>query len=257
MTADLFRSPARLGLSTRSCLVVVLLAASAGGCAGGDLGRARESVFNDDMHRWMGAEVTGSIGQRASDFQLTDNERTLRDLAYAFVEPPHSRPAWRNVFGDYEPIASPWRRPPRFDRTLYGRQLIDEPHRSYASRYAQVMEDARDDLTRLGPFVSVVARVADLDQKRNASMAYIADLSPRERADALARMKENALIVQWTQLCMQERIASYRWALERLVVQGPDPMAAEVDRFITELSARVASAFGATPVVAQVLTVKG
>jgi hypothetical protein len=70
-------------------------------------------------------------------------------------------------------------------------------------------------------------------------------------------MRENALIVQWAHICMQQRIASYRWALERLVIQGPDPMAAEVDRFVTELSARVAAAFGATPVVAQVLTVKG
>ena len=55
------------------------------------------------MHRWIGGEATGSVGLHASQFQLTDNERLLRDLAYPLIEPPHSRPAWKSVFGDYKP----------------------------------------------------------------------------------------------------------------------------------------------------------
>jgi hypothetical protein len=261
MPVDRHWSLARLRFPTSSFSIVVLGLLTAtlglGGCATGDFGRTRDSALNDDMHRWVGAEATGSIGRRASDFQLTDSERTLRDLAYFFIEPPHSRPYWKGVFGDYEPIAAPWRQPPRFDRTAYGRQLIDEPHRSHASRYAQLDDDVRNDITRLDPFFATVARVADLDQKRSASLKYVTDLSSRERADALARMKENALIVQWVDLCLQQRIASYRWALEWLVIHAPDAMAAEVDRVIANLSARSASALGATPVVSQVLTVKG
>jgi hypothetical protein len=53
------------------------------------------------MHRWLGAEATASVGLKASQFQLTENERQLRDLAYPLIEPPHSRPAWKSVFGDY------------------------------------------------------------------------------------------------------------------------------------------------------------
>ncbi|MBR1222630.1 hypothetical protein JQ557_31845 [Bradyrhizobium sp. U87765 SZCCT0131] len=235
----------------------LVLAASLGGCASGDFGRTRDSALNDDMHRWVGAEATSSIGRRPSDFQLTDYERTLRDQAYAFIEPPHSRPYWKGVFGDYDPIPAPWHRKARFDPTIYGRQLIDEPHRSHASRYAQLIEDVRNDLTRLDPFFTTSARVADFDQKRGASLRYIGNLEPRERADALARMKENALIVQWVGICLQQRIASYRWALERLVIHAPDGLAAEADRLITELAARAGAGIGATPVVGQVLTVKG
>ncbi len=260
MPADRRRSAAKLRflISSLSGLGLVLLTAGLGGCASGDFGRPRDSVFNDDMHRWVGQEATGSIGRRSSDFQLTDYERTLRDRAYFYIEPPHARPAWKSVFGDYEPIPAPWRqKAPRFDRTAYGRLLIDEPHRSHASRYAQLIEDVRNDITQLDPFFSTAARVADLDQKRSASLQYISDLEPRERADALARMKENALIVQWVGLCLQQRIASYRWALERLVVHAPDGMAAEVDRLIADLAARTAASLGATPVVGQVLTVKG
>ena len=77
-------------------------------------------------------------------------------------------------------------------------------------------------------------RVIDLDRKRNASIKQISELSPRERADAVARMEENTLIVQWVQQCLEQRISSYRWALERLVIQAPDNIAADADRLIGE-----------------------
>jgi hypothetical protein len=211
------------------------------GCSGADFGRTREDFRNDDMHRWLGLEATGSVGLKPSQFQLSDGERQLRDQAYPVIEPPHSRPAWKAVFGDYQVIASPWRQKVVFDRTAYGRALIDEPHRSDASRYSQLIDDLRDDITRFEPFYSTAARVLDLDRKRNASLAHVSQLSPRERADAVARMEENTLIVQWVQQCQERRISSYRWALERLVVQGPDNMAAEADRLINEFASLAAN----------------
>lgn len=211
------------------------------GCSGGDFGRTREDFRNDDMHRWLGGEATGSVGMKASQFQLTDGERQLRDQAYPVIEPPHSRPAWKAVFGDYQVVASPWRQKVVFDRTAYGRALIDEPHRSDASRYSQLIDDVRDDITRFEPFYATASRVLDLDRKRSASLDHVSQLSPRERADAVARMQENTLIVQWVQQCQERRISSYRWALERLVVHAPDGMAAEADRLLNELAAMAAN----------------
>jgi hypothetical protein len=229
-----------------------------GGCSGGDFGRTRQDFRNDDMHRWIGAEATSSIGLRPSQFQLTDNERLLRDLAYPLIEPPRSRPAWKSVFGDYQPLPSPWRQAPVFDRTAYGRQLIDEPHRSHSSRYAQLIEDVRDDITRFEPFFAGAGRVLDLDKQRNASLALISELSPRERADAIARMQENTLIVQWVQQCLERRISSYRWALERLVIHAPHNMAADADRLIGELAAQTANPpVAAQPVIGRPLSVRG
>jgi hypothetical protein len=151
------------------------------------------------------------------------------------------------VFGDYQPLPSPWRQRVVFDRTAYGRLLIDEPHRSHASRYAQLIDDVRDDLTRFEPFYTTAVRVTDLDRKRNVGLANVSELSPRERADAIARIQENSLIVQWVQQCLEQRVSSYRWALERLVIQAPDNMAAEADRLIVELAAQAAH----PPVVVQ------
>jgi hypothetical protein len=239
-------------------VILLLVGAALGGCSGGDFGRTRQDFRNDDMHRWLGAEATGSIGLRASQFQLTDNERQLRDLAYPLIEPPHSRPAWKSVFGDYTAIAAPWRQKVVFDRTAYGRTLIDEPHRSHSSRYAQLMEDVRNDITRFEPFFAAAVRVIELDRKRNASLKLISELSAAERSDTVARMEENTLIVQWVQQCLERRIASYRWALERLVIHGPDNIAADADRLIGELAAQTANPpVAAQPVIGHAVSVRG
>ena len=237
-------------------LAILLIGSLLGGCSGGDFFRTRADMLSDDMHRWMGKEATGSVGMKASQFQLTDNERLLRDLAYPLVEPPLSRPAWKSVWGDYKPLPSPWRQNVTFDRTMYGRNLIDEPHRSHTSRYSVLIDDVRNDITRFEPFYTTAARVIELDRRRNASLKLVSELSPRENADALARMEENALIVQWVQQCLERRISSYRWALERLVIQAPDSIAADADRLIKELAALAANP-PVQPMAGAAVTVKG
>jgi len=57
-------------------------------------------------------------------------------------------------------------------------------------------------------------------------------------------MEENALIVQWVQQSLERRISSYRWALERLVIQAPDAVAADADRLSGELAAQTAQSAG-------------
>jgi hypothetical protein len=253
-------NPIRCSSSVSSSILALALGGLVlGGCSGGDFGRTRADFRNDDMHRWIGGEATASVGVPASQFQLTDNERQLRDLAYPLIEPPHSRPAWRAVFGEYLPNASPpWRQSIAFDRTAYGRALIDEPHRSHASRYSQLIDDVRDDITRFEQFYAAAIRVMDLDRKRNATLPHISELSPRERADAVARMQENSLILQWVQQCLEQRVSSYHWALERLVLQAPDNMAADADRLIGELAAQTANPpVAVRPVIEKPVTTRG
>jgi hypothetical protein len=116
----------------------------------------------------------------------------------------------------------------------------------------------RDDVTRFEPFFASAIKVLELDRKRNASLAHVSELSPRERDDAIARMQENTLIVQWVQQCLERRVSSYRWALERLVIQAPDGMAADADRLIGELAAQTANPpVAAAPVIGRALSTRG
>ena len=145
-----------------------------------------------------------------------------------------------------------------FDRTTYGRALIDEPHRSHTSRYQQLIEDVRNDITRFEPFFASAARVVELDRKRSAGLKMVSELSPRERDDAVARMRENTLTVQWVQQCLERRVSSYRWALERLVIHAPDNIASDADRLIGELAAQTANPPVATqPVIGHALSARG
>lgn len=222
----------------------IVLFTTLAGCAGGDFGRTRNNAVTDDMHRWVGVEATGSVGLKSSEFQLTDIERQLRDQAYPLIEPPHSRPLWKSVFGDYKPIESPWRQNVVFDRSAYGKLLIDEPHRSHTSRYAVLMDDVRNDILRFESFYGTAMRVVELDRKRAASLKLVTAPEPKERGDANARMDENALIVQWVEQCLQRRVSSYKWALERLVIHAPDNTAASADMLINELASQANAAAG-------------
>ena len=91
-----------------------------------------------------------------------------------------------------------------------------------------------------------------MDSKRNQSRAIVSSLSPRENDDAKARTAENAMVIKWVQHCLKQRASSYRWALERLVLQAPDPMVADADRLIALLESQaaphVAGASGGTVV---------
>jgi len=64
--------------------------------------------------------------------------------------------------------------------------------------------------------------------------------------------------VQWVQQCLERRISSYRWALERLAIQAPDNMAADADRLIGELAAQTANPpVSAQPVIEHRLSSRG
>jgi hypothetical protein len=211
-----------------------------GGCAlNGDFGRVRDSLQSDNMHAWVGREAVGSIGGQPSKFPLTDNERRLRDLAYALIQPPYDRNRWDSVFAE-NGLEGPHGIAP-FDDTAYWTHL-DAPHRrSEASSYAQIVGDARNDVVRIEPFFAAAARVIDVDRRRAQSLEHIAGssgLSEADIADALSRNNENTAIVEWVCRSLRERTAGYRYALERLVVSTPSSNAVETERSLTLLTTR-------------------
>ena len=213
-------------------LIAVLLA----GCAEGDFGRIKSSFVTDDIHSWVGATAAASAGIPPSRYGLTDEERELRDLAYPLIEAPFDRHRWYSILGEYGLNGI---RAMPFDRTAYARVLMTRGTRSPASRYELLLDDIRSDMVRIGPFFRTAARVSDLDTKRAQSLPYIPDLSEKERANAFSRMAENQLAVAWVQHSLHQRVDAYRFALGRLVVQYPSPMAVEVERTLNRLQLEI------------------
>ena len=109
-----------------------------------------------------------------------------------------------------------------------------------AGDLARLMDDINDDTTRLSSFYETAVRVLDMDEKRKKSLGFVAYAGPGERGDALARIKENASVVALVDASLAQRVASYRFALERLVIATPSSQAVEVERALTRLKAQVA-----------------
>jgi len=198
------------------------------------------------MHSWVGTEAVGSIGVPTSRYDLTDNERELRDLAYPLIEPPFNRQRWDSLLGEYGAtriLQTPWT---QSDQTAYSRELMAKPYRSATSRYERLIEDIRNDIARIGPFFRTAARVADMDGKRQQSLAYISNLDEAERGNALSRITENRLVIDWVHRSLIDRAATYRYALERLVAAYPSPKAIDAERAYNQLQMLV----GENPVVA-------
>lgn len=208
------------------------------GCAGGDFGEINPIFVRDDMHDWLSLDAIAGRPTLPSNFELTDDERALRDLSYPLIEWPYNRQQWYSAFGEYGEIGADHR--VGFDRTAYANHLMSSSYRSPSARYSQLNDDIRNDVTRLPQFFETVARVLDIDQKRQKSLAYISDASPMERTDARRRIRENALLVSLVRTKLAERATAYRYALERLVIATPSQQAVDVERSLNQLQAQIA-----------------
>jgi hypothetical protein len=228
------------GLACRIFLLVGLQASVTGCALNGDFDRVRPELRSDDMHAWVGSAARKPFGVPPSIYPLTDEERQLRDYAYQLIEPPYERNRWYSVLNEYglsRKFQPDWY---LFDATAYSVLLMRKPYRSATARYATLDDDIRNDVTRLDPFFILARRVIDTDRKRQATQATIGIAEPAP-GSAQARVAENLLIVAWVQQALADRVTSYRFALEQLVVATPTPMATEVERSLVLLAQRIAA----------------
>jgi hypothetical protein len=212
------------------------------GCTSiGDFGRLQSPLVSDDIHAWVGQEAAAHAGAPVSVNSLTDDERTLRDLAFPLIEPSYDRVRWDAVVYEYGQKRAFRRDLWTFDTAAYYAHLMGEFHRSSIARYNQLIDDMRNDIVRIEPFFQTARRVADIDQRREKSIQIVVDLTPPERISALARVGENSLTIAWVHHSLTERCAGYRFALEHLTVAEPAPVAAEAERVLTQLQQQIAA----------------
>ena len=155
-------------------------------------------------------------------------------MAYPLIQPPYDRKLWtatRRI------RTQGWHAGgPSTHRLL---SHLDVAHRrSEVSSYAQIVGDARNDVVRIEPFFAIAARVIDVDRRRAQGLDYVAGssgVSEAEAGNALSRNNENTAIVEWVCRSLKERAASYRYALERIVISTPSSNAIEAERSLTLL----------------------
>jgi hypothetical protein len=216
-------------------------------CAGRDFGGpphwlVPDETYNYDVRPSL-TDLTGSIGARGLEF--TDDERLLRELAAPLTEPGYDRHQWDTAAGEDGVIESG--RIGVYDRTAYAGILLSSRYRSPSARYAQLIDDIRNDSTRMPQFFETAWRVRDIDRKREKSFPFLSNLSSAERELALRRMHENLAITRLVQDSLARRASSYSFALERLVLMTPSPQAVDVEHALNQLKAQIAQYRSGTP----------
>jgi hypothetical protein len=222
-------------------ILALSLAALTFGCARiGDFERPNASVFHDDLLPVAGAYAAQRRGEPVSPASFTDDERTLRDLAYGIIAPPITRQQWLLTLTDLRTSRVVANNEPPFDVEKYASVLIGTPYRSATARYSRLVDDIRADCLRVGPFFSVAKRVVDMDTARERSLVAVTRLVTEEREFAMARVAENRMLIGWVYRRFGERMKGYRFALERLFLSQPAPAAVDAERALKGCEERLA-----------------
>lgn len=223
----------------------LLAAAAAGlalaGCAqSGDFGRGKRTALNDEVLPAIGAEIARQREEPVSDFPLNDEEREMRDAAWGLIIPNPQA-------GEVERMKAELRRTrilspaaAQLRREAYFEGLISTRYSSSRARYAKLAGDIEADRARIGPFFARAQRVAELDRIRLASLSYVATTAA-EQANAKARVAENGGFINWVHESLRSRAASYRYALERLVLETPGQEAVMAERSLKAFEADIAT----------------
>ena len=198
------------------------------------------SFFHEEILPVAGAYAAQHRGEPVSGAPLTDDERMLRDLAYAIIAPPVTKQKWFVTITDLRQSRMLPNNDPPFDVEKYASTLLDTPYRSATARYSRLIDDLRADSLRVTPFFTVAKRVVDMDTARERSLGGVARLTPEERETAMARIAENRMLIGWVYRRLGERSHGYKYALERLFVKTPAPAAVDAERALRAFDERLA-----------------
>jgi hypothetical protein len=217
----------------KSFLGVIMVAL--GGCLAscspsGDFGRPQPSVWNEVILPSAGDFSSYWRGVPTSPFAYTDDEFELRDRAWRFVMPAHERHIFERHIAEMvrtRLVPATWTLE---DETSYYPRLIAGFPRSPLSLYRRLSQDIEADQVLIHAFAPAGTRVLAADRVRLRSLLYVKNLQPEEATFAAARVAENRCVIALVKSRIQSRKASYRYALERLVIETPGNEAVGAER---------------------------
>ncbi|MGL4729477.1 MAG: hypothetical protein ACRCWO_12055 [Bosea sp. (in: a-proteobacteria)] len=194
----------------------------------GDLGRPRNSVWNNVILPTTGYATAHLPREEISTFHLTDDEIRLRDRAYRFTAPPEGA---RGLLNGYLVPGQ------GHDSTAYFAGLMREFGRSQVPSYRRLSDDASADRELIMPLRTVAGRVASMDEVRLRAARLSPEISRERSREADIRAGENREVIERVRERLRYRSAAYRYALDNLVVEVPSREAIHAERALLALEA--------------------
>lgn len=215
-----------------AALIALAFAAAACGRPTGDFGRARPSVVHDELlpGTVRAVKETTLFWRTYAGFDLTEDEKELRNRAWAFVRPPHMGAWWLESIVEgqrvgFLPALDPW-----FDPGRYHTWLRGADYASQNARWNKVIEDIQGDALLVPPFCAIAQAVRRSDAERLAAADRLQPPDETLALEALNRVDENAETMAWVLRALGYRLAAYRNAIDRLEVEAPSAMVWEANR---------------------------
>jgi hypothetical protein len=186
----------------------------------GDFGRRPDNVITSSVLPKAGLVAAWWRGEPASLYPFTDDEIEMRDRAWRFLMPSHDKANLQQAIAElsYTRVLPPL---PHSGRNHYHLLLMAEDYRSVASRYAKIGQDVEADRLLMVPFSQAAARVCAADRVRAQALNDVQQLTHAQREQAVARIAENRMLMDWVRRDMRDKAAAYRYALEHITISAP------------------------------------
>jgi hypothetical protein len=217
---------------------VILLCGVVTACARpiGDLGRAQRGVLHDEIMPAAGKIRAEISGEPVSAFNLTDEEREMRDRVWRFLVAPHAEDWFMDTAVEPQRTRLTAAADTHFKPERYYRWLRQTHFQSSRVRYRRLADDARADIDTAPTTFASICRVLEVDRQRSVATRELRGLASSEAA---ARRAENEIVISWFARALHYRYAAYNNALDHLLVETPHEEAVEADARIGELAVYV------------------
>ena len=147
------RSRLRLRFEVAPTMAALALLALPGCSSLGDLGYVDHPAVADNIHAWVGQEAAARAGAPISLANLTEDERTLRDVAFPLIQPAYARGRWDRSFMNTGRSATFSAASGSSIRPALLPSIFWPPNfRSTAGRYNRLNDDIRNDVVMIGHF---------------------------------------------------------------------------------------------------------
>ncbi|MCD7059434.1 hypothetical protein [Pelagibacterium xiamenense] len=220
-----------------AALAAVVIAVGLSACARpvGDFGRAKPSVLHDEIMPQIGDGLASSRGEPVSDFNLTDEEREMHNRVWRFLVAPHTRDWFYDTAVELQRTRISGATDTRFSADRYYHYLRTTQYVSAAVRYRTVANDITLDIATLPTTFQSICAVIEIDRQRAIAVANVSLAAPGAPAEVAARKWENDQRIAWFTRALEYRYRSYSTALDRLLVETPNPEARTVDALLSQM----------------------
>ena len=198
----------------------------------GDFGRAAPGVLHDGIMPTVGEARAKLSGEPVSRFNLTDEEREMRDRVWRFLIAPHAEDWFMDTAVELRRTRLIGGRGISFEPDRYYRWLHRKDYESSRVRFATVSDHARSDIDTAPTTFAAICRVLEVDRQRGVASRELQGLTASE---VVARRGENQQVISWYVQALRYRFDAYTYALDHLLVETPHREAMDVDRRLSEL----------------------